>query len=144
MDSNVNLVGLSSKLQQSLSGLLRNMPILPKPSNFFDSLQSKPEIIKRRVKSGRNPNTGLLHNAQSMSPIRPSTTATKLSGGLGLDMSKTMDYTKLNTRVIEGWINSTLTDAEYLDIPGCIMKPETKLPLVRFGVDRASLIVKNI
>ena len=29
----------------------------------------------------------------------------------------------LNARVIESWINETLSDAEHLDIPGVILKP---------------------
>ena len=32
----------------------------------------------------------------------------------------------LNARVIETWINETLTDAEHLDIPGVILKPTQK------------------
>ena len=32
----------------------------------------------------------------------------------------------LNARVIETWINETLSDAEHLDIPGVILKPSQK------------------
>ena len=35
----------------------------------------------------------------------------------------------LNARVIETWINETLSDAEHLDIPGVILKPGQKQPL---------------
>ena len=38
----------------------------------------------------------------------------------------------LNARVIETWINETLADAEHLDIPGVIVKPLNKAPLVRY------------
>ena len=120
------------------------MPILPKPSNFFDSLQSKPETIQRRIKSGRNPSSGQINKVQSMSPLRPSTAATFPTAGLKLDTPQGLEGMKLNTRVIEGWINSTLADAEHLDLPGCVLKPEKKLPLVRLGVDRSSLIVRII
>lgn len=143
MDSNLKKTSLSSRIQQSMSFVLNDMPTLPRPSNFFDALQSKPELISRRIKSGRNPSTGMIKKG-SMSPLRPSTAATGPSYVIRPETSKPYDPSKLNSRVIEGWINTTLTDAEYLDIPGCITKPEKKLPMVRFGIDRASLIVSFI
>ena len=45
----------------------------------------------------------------------------------------------LNARVIETWINETLGDAEHLDIPGVIVKPPNKAPLIRYQVDRLFL-----
>ena len=45
----------------------------------------------------------------------------------------------LNARVIETWINETLSDAEHLDIPGVILKPTQKLPLERYKVNRFQL-----
>jgi hypothetical protein len=41
--------------------------------------------------------------------------------------------------VIENWINSTLSDAEHLDIPSVILKPKNKVPLTRYGIDRITL-----
>lgn len=38
-----------------------------------------------------------------------------------MDMRNTGNV--LNARVIETWINETLSDAEHLDIPGVILKP---------------------
>ena len=38
----------------------------------------------------------------------------------------------LNARVIETWINETLADAEHLDIPGVVVKPANKAPLIRY------------
>ena len=143
MDSNPKLVKLSSNIQQSLSSMIENMPKFSKPSNFFDSLQSKPEVIRRRIKSGRSPATGLIQKVNSESPARPSTARTYQSQLSKFDISKPETW-KLNTRVIESWINSTLSDAEYLDIPGCLLKPERKLPLTRYGIDRANLLVTPI
>jgi hypothetical protein len=40
--------------------------------------------------------------------------------------------TKLNPKVIETWINETLLDAEHLDIPGVVLKPEHKNPISRY------------
>lgn len=40
---------------------------------------------------------------------------------------------------METWINETLTDAEHLDIPGCILQPEHKNPITRYGIDRIEM-----
>jgi hypothetical protein len=45
----------------------------------------------------------------------------------------------MNPKVLETWINETLQDAEHLDIPGVILKPEHKNPISRYGIDRLSL-----
>jgi hypothetical protein len=124
-----------------MSGIFENIPNFPKAPSFFEAFQAKPDMIARRIKSGRNPSTGMMNKGNSMSPLRPSTAATGPTYAFRPDTAKHYDPSKLNARVIEGWINSTLTDAEYLDIPGCLTKPEKKLPMVRFGIDRATLVV---
>ena len=50
----------------------------------------------------------------------------------------------LNARVIETWINETLSDAEHLDIPGVILKPTQKLPLERYKVNRYQLHAQDV
>lgn len=45
----------------------------------------------------------------------------------------------LSSKVLETWINETLSDAAHLDIPGIILKPEAKKPLTRYGIDRDQL-----
>lgn len=45
----------------------------------------------------------------------------------------------MNAKVIETWINETLKDAEHLDIPGVVLKPEHKNPVSRYQIDRLSL-----
>ena len=50
----------------------------------------------------------------------------------------------LNARVIETWINETLADAEHLDIPGVILKPQQKDPLSRYYIDRLHLVSENV
>ena len=42
----------------------------------------------------------------------------------------------MSPKVLETWINETLQDAENLDIPGCILKPEQKNPISRYGIDK--------
>lgn len=46
--------------------------------------------------------------------------------------------------MLETWINETLTDAEHLDIPGVILKPESKNPIQRYGIDRHFLQKEGI
>lgn len=48
---------------------------------------------------------------------------------------------RLNPKVIETWINETLKDAEHLEIPGVIVKPEHKNPISRYQIDRLTLNV---
>ena len=44
----------------------------------------------------------------------------------------------MSPKVLETWINETLQDAEHLDIPGVVLKPEHKNPITRYGIDRMS------
>lgn len=46
--------------------------------------------------------------------------------------------------MIENWINSTLSDAEHLDIPSVILKPKNKVPLTRYGIDRINLTAAGV
>jgi hypothetical protein len=50
----------------------------------------------------------------------------------------------LNAQVIEIWMNETLADAEHLEIPGVIMKPTHKSPIVRYSIDRGFMINSGI
>ena len=43
---------------------------------------------------------------------------------------------QMSPKVLETWINETLQDAEHLDIPGVILKPEHQNPISRYGIDR--------
>ena len=51
------------------------------------------------------------------------------------------ESTRLNVNVIETWVNETLSDAEHLDIPGVILKPDHKNPISRYNIDRITLNV---
>ena len=46
--------------------------------------------------------------------------------------SKPSGGVNMSPKVLETWINETLLDAEHLDIPGVILKPEQKLPIQRY------------
>ena len=50
----------------------------------------------------------------------------------------------MSPKVLETWIDETLQDAEHLDIPGVILKPEHQSPVTRYGIDRISLVNAKI
>ena len=50
----------------------------------------------------------------------------------------------VSSRALETWINETLTDAYHLEIPGVIVKPEHKLPIFRYGIDRQTLVNSGV
>lgn len=50
----------------------------------------------------------------------------------------------VSNRALETWINETLTDAYHLEIPGVLIKPEHKLPIHRYGIDRNNLVNSGI
>lgn len=47
--------------------------------------------------------------------------------------------TKLNAKVVETWLNETLTDAGHLEIPGVILQPESQKPLMRYKIGKNQL-----
>jgi len=51
---------------------------------------------------------------------------------------------QMSSKVLETWINETLQDAEHLDIPGVILKPEHKNPISRYGIDRMAFSAYGI
>ncbi|CAI2370269.1 unnamed protein product [Moneuplotes crassus] len=50
----------------------------------------------------------------------------------------------INSKIIEHWMNETLGDAEHLNIPGVLMKPENKVPVARYNIDRMTLMKGGI
>ncbi len=48
---------------------------------------------------------------------------------------------RLNTKVLETWINETLKEVEASALPRHLLTDESKTPLARFGVDREKLSV---
>ena len=53
--------------------------------------------------------------------------------------SKKKDGPRMSPKVLETWVRDTLYEAEHLDIPGVIMKPENRNPMLRYGVDTQTL-----
>jgi len=59
-----------------------------------------------------------------------------------LEMSHNYEKQKIDSgmiKIVETWINETLSDAEHMDIPGVLLKPENKNPINRYGIDKLSL-----
>lgn len=53
--------------------------------------------------------------------------------------SNKVSESKISSRVIEAWLNETLTDAGHLEIPGVLLKPESSKPLQRYQIDKNQL-----
>ena len=47
----------------------------------------------------------------------------------------------MNPKVMETWINDTLTDAEQLGVAGAMARNDKKSPLQRYRIDRSTLVV---
>lgn len=52
---------------------------------------------------------------------------------------------KMDPKIIEKWIDDTLNDCEYLNIPGVVLKPENKnSALTRYGIDQITFIKNKV
>lgn len=124
------IVESSAKLQKILFNRLQDsMPRTQPRMSFFDSLKhSNQDTIKRRIESKRHPMTGM------SGPRSQSSNRTIFS------RDNVRPSYKLNPRILETWLNSTVSDAEDLNVPSSVLKSESRLPLVRFGIDRSSLL----
>ena len=130
-----NLAIETSKLQLELSHKFLS-------NSTFDSIyrsnyvsnppETQSDLISRRLKQHRHPLSGI-------SSILP-----ELSQNYASDPDQYMQEIKnsahLNSRILETWLNNTLADACDLDLPEKLVKSEAKAPLVRFGIDRSSLL----
>lgn len=75
-------------------------------------------------------------NPAASTKYSPNETAREMRATHSADRNQSV---KMNPKVLETWINETLQDAEHLDIPGVILKPEHKNPISRYGIDRLAL-----
>ena len=57
---------------------------------------------------------------------------------------KTQSLKNISSKVIENWINQTLSAAEHLDIPHAILKPKNQVPVTRYGIDRNKLQLSGL
>lgn len=132
------LAGDSARLQDQIHRRLTE------PSSRFSPPREEriaaSEVLKRRVEEGRSPLSGLAEGVPDLSAdIKPSPkpedfTPEKVDASAILQSAQ-----RINARILEAWINNTITDAEHLEIPGALAKSEYQQPLSRYGVDRHSL-----
>ena len=81
---------------------------------------------------------------QSVPEISNRHSETAIKAQKGTRFASNDKTASMSPKVIETWINETLQDAEHLDIPGVILKPEHQVPLVRYGIDKLILINAGI
>jgi len=46
----------------------------------------------------------------------------------------------MNPKILETWLNETLKEAAYMDIPGTLVKDDRKAPASRYGIDWMQLL----
>ena len=101
--------------------------------SYLENIAERPtEMITRRLKQQRHPLSG-------MRALLPE---------MNSDFASSPDFStedvrnphKLNSRILETWINTTIADATSLNLPAEMVKKESKLPLMRFGIDRTTLL----
>lgn len=130
-----NLVFDTSRLQLELSQkFLSNSTFdsLYKSSNMSPFIENSSEMMVRRLKNHRHPLSGI-------SSLLP-----ELGANNEFDSDQIFKEVKsnhkLNSRILETWLNNTIEDAIDLNLPEKVIKNETKVPLVRFGIDRTTLL----
>ncbi|OMJ80193.1 hypothetical protein SteCoe_19598 [Stentor coeruleus] len=99
----------------------------------IDSKREKPDqMISRRLKNQRHPLSGLKNLLPEMYE--------QLALDPGSLVSELNNSHKLNSRILETWINNTISDATFINLPNQLSKQELSSPLMRYGVDRTGLL----
>lgn len=98
-----------------------------------DNIQMQERIRQKNAKYLFDPDSTTKNNKAYMS-VMQRRQKTKQKG-----QNASLDSIGITSKVMETWINETLTDAEHLDIPGCILQPEHKNPITRYGIDRIEM-----
>jgi hypothetical protein len=125
----------TSRIQSNLSHkYLNNSTYDSFERSRFLSIQTESQsiMISRRLKDHRHPLSGI-------SKIMPEIHMGQVSESDML-LKETKNAQKLNSRILETWLNNTVSDAVGLDLPDKLVKNESKIPLVRFGIDRTTLL----
>ncbi|OMJ78183.1 hypothetical protein SteCoe_22076 [Stentor coeruleus] len=124
----------SSRIQLQLSQKLfsnSTFDSLHKGSHLEKTIEKPDEMYTRRLKHHRHPLSGMKLLLPELSEQYASNT------DLFTDTQKTQ---KLNSRVLETWINNTIADAASLNLPHQVIKEDSKQPLMRYGIDRTALL----
>ena len=92
-------------------------------------------LLQRRLEAGRNPLSGIAETIPELKSPLPEELLEKSGDNPEILLSSQ----RINARILEAWINSTIVDAEHMEIPGTLAKADQQHPLSRYGVDRHSL-----
>lgn len=102
------------------------------PSGLKSVAEKSSQMINRRLKHRRHPLSGM----QAMMPEM----IDHFTSNPDFFAEDNKTAHRLNSRILETWINNTISDASSLNIPGQVLKEDSKLPLMRFGIDRTALL----
>lgn len=101
--------------------------------SYLENVVEKPsEMITRRLKHQRHPLSG-------MRSLLPEMTE-EFTSNPNFFAEDVKNSHKLSSRILETWINNTIADAASLNLPNEVTKKDSKLPLMRFGIDRTTLL----
>ena len=81
---------------------------------------------------------------QKLRSTRLNTESMVFANDVKLEKKFKGEKSQVSNRVLETWINETLTDAFHLEIPGVLTKPEHKNPIHRYGIDRSTLLTSGL
>ena len=79
-----------------------------------------------------------------MEPLADPHADRKLNQPKGTRFQSQDGQVQMSSKVLETWLNETLQDAEHLDIPGVILKPEHQNPVSRYKIDKLVLFAAGI
>ncbi|OMJ77366.1 hypothetical protein SteCoe_23064 [Stentor coeruleus] len=101
-------------------------------SKYVDENTEKTiDMISRRLKNRRHPLSG-------MKPLLP-----EVNDDFSLNpeflIPDPPNVQKLNTKILETWINNTIIDSESLNLPSQMLKQKSTIPLMQYGIDRTTL-----
>ena len=129
----------SSRIQLELSNKIfsnSTFESIHKHSGLSSVAEKSSNMINRRLKNHRHPLSGMKALAPDMVEHFTS------SPDFFSEDNKTAH--QLNSRILETWINNTIADAAALSVPGQVVKEDSRLPLMRYGIDRTSLLKSGL
>jgi hypothetical protein len=133
------LAGDSSRIQLELSNKIfsnSTFESIHKPSGLTSVAEKSSQMINRRLKNHRHPLSGMRALVPDM--------LEHFTSSPDFFSEDNKSAHRLNSRILETWINNTIADASALNIPGQVVKEDSRLPLMRFGIDRTSLLKSGL
>ena len=132
------LAGDSARIQDQIHRRMTEPPSRVSPPRVDRYPAS--EVLSRRLESGRSPLAGITEEIPDLTAdIKPQPKPEDFTPDKVDPSAILQSAQRINARILEAWINNTITDAEHLEIPGALAKNEYQQPLSRYGVDRHSL-----